>query len=204
MKTTTIDIKLFHGKEISNWIEAVANLRISEFKKFPYLYVGNIETETKYLTGYSQDDYSIFAIAFCNNEIVGITTGIPLLSTAGVTTDMPEIFKKNGIDPSDYYYCGEFIVLPQYRGRGIAKKLFTAQVNYAKQCGYKNLFLMTVDREENHPLKPHDYISTDSLWEKFGFVKTNMKLQQAWPTILADNNIVNADNVLSFWVKKLI
>lgn len=198
------DIKLFHGQAISNWIEQAAKLRLSEFKEFPYLYVGNMDAERKYLTCYSQDSHSIFAIAFCNNEIAGITTGIPLINNAGVTTNMPEIFKKNGFNPQDYYYCGEFIVLPKYRGQGIAKQLFTAQSDYIKKCGYKSLFLMTVDREPNHPLKPKDYVSTDPLWEKLGFVKTHMKLQQSWPTMMPNGEVTNINNSLSFWIKAAV
>ena len=197
------DIKIFHGKELFPWIKVIADLRLTEFKNFPYLYVGDITIEEQYLTRYAENDHSILTVVYCDKEIAGISTGIPLVRTSKITADMLEIFEKSGINTDDYYYYGEFIVAPQFRNLGIAKKLFIKQSKIVKAWGFKNACLMTIDREAHHPLKPQHYISTDTLWQKFGFIKTAMKIKARWPTMMPDGKIVNTENTLSFWIAEL-
>ena len=169
-------IKIFYGKELLQWLDFIAQLRLTEFKEFPYLYIGNLDIEKKYLASYATDNRSVFTLAFHNDEIAGVLTGTPFVSDLEPVPGGPEIFKKHGLQPQDFYYYGEFIVIPKYRGHGITRKLFSQQTAYVKSLGYKSLCLMTVDREPKHPLKPKNYINTDPIWEKLGFSKTDMKI----------------------------
>jgi hypothetical protein len=197
-----IKINFFRGPETLAWVDFIARLRISEFKKFPYLYSGDMDNEKKYLSAYARSDRSLFAIAFADNDIAGIMTGIPLLESADVLpADAIPLFEKNQLNPEDFYYWGELIIVPEFRRSGISATLFN-EANHAIESNYKNICFMAIDREQNHPLRPKNYWDTAQLWKKLGFIQTAMKITIKWPTNLADQQIAT-DNTLSFWIKEL-
>ena len=101
-----IKIEIFQGAYVRPWIPAIAKLRISEFKEFPYLYAGSEEIEEEYLAHYVNDNNSLFAIAFDHKEIVGIGTGIPLLSVANFFPNCTELFKNNGLSQFMFFNGG--------------------------------------------------------------------------------------------------
>jgi hypothetical protein len=133
-----------------------------------------------------------------------MASGIPLARSSEVIPGAIEIFKKDKINVIEYYYLGEFIVRHEYRNQGIFSRLFFEACEISKNLGYKNICLMTVDREDQHPLKPSAYRNTDELWKKLGFFKTNLKLIQEWPTIMVNNQINNKHHSLSFWIKDIV
>lgn len=199
-----IKIKAYFGKDIIQWIDQMAELRLSEFKEFPYLYSGSMAIEKNYLSCYAKEEHGLFLIAFDNEDIVGIASGIPLVKSSEVVPGALEIFHKNKIDTEYYYYFGEFIVRPEYRNKGIFSKLFFDECEIVKKLGYKSACLMTVDREYNHPQKPINYRNADEIWMEFGFAKTNYKLTQQWPTIMANGEIHDIKHSLTFWIKDIL
>ncbi len=196
-----LKFKIYYDKEILPWIDTIATFRLTEFREFPYLYVGNLESEKKYLRSYSEIKGSALALAFSDEEVVAIATGTPLLSDVEAVPGAAEIFLQHGFVSKDFYYFGEFIVKPHFRHKGITKKLLSELTNYVKSLGYNNICIMTVDREINHPLKPVDYQDSANIWEKLGFIKTMMKIHIKWPTISLDNKVEMQDNSLSFWIR---
>ena len=197
------DIKIYTGENILPYIDFIAQLRIVTFKEFPYLYQGNLEYEKKYLSGYSSTENSMIAIAWIDNKIAGISTGIPLISDSDIVAGAKDLFIKHQINPENYYYYGETIILPKYRGLGLSKKIFSAQDKKAKDLGFHYACMMTVIREMNHPLIPSDYKSPEPLWRKLGFAKNGLKATFNWPTICSDSSINDMPNDLEFWVKDI-
>lgn len=196
LQESSLDIRAYHGDELLKWVNIIAEMRISEFRNFPYLYAGNIEIEKKYLTSYTQDIKSAVIIASYQDKIAGILTGMPLTSHLDPVNGAKELFIKNGLNPLEYYYCGEFIVKPEFRNQGIAKMLYIKQVEYAKKQRFKKFCLMTVDRSK----KPPSYFDTELLWKKLGFIKTDMKVKLSWPTINENQSIEDREHVLTFWI----
>jgi hypothetical protein len=162
-----------------------------------------LEYEKKYFSGYAKDDKATIAIAKVENQIVGIATGIPLISESDIVTDAQKVFSKQGIQLDDYYYCGEIIVLPQFRSLSLITKLSQAGSTLLKKWGFKHICMLTVIREENHPLKPKNYKSPDNLWAHLGFVRNHLTIGYHWPTIQPDNTVVDTKNSLEFWTKNL-
>ena len=66
--------------------------------------------------------------------------------------------------------------------------------------GYRNLCFLTVDREDNHPLKPPHYKNVRRT-KKFGFTKTALKVEVAWPTITKNSGVMSVSHHLTFWIK---
>lgn len=184
-------IKTLVGKETQSVIELLAQWRLTIFKEFPYRYVGNLQFEKKHLQSYANNPQSVFAIALLNNEIVAISTGIPLGDKS--LREMQVAFQQQHKDIEPYYYYGEVLVSPMHRGQGLAKKLYRAQDEVIKNMGFEKVAIMTVIRDEP--------IATDALWPHLGFQKNNIILSMRWPTITASNDVIDAEHQLAFWEK---
>lgn len=198
-----IMVEIFTGKDTSNFINLIAQLRIKHFREYPYLYEGNMELEKQYLQAYAADVRSIFVIAKVNDEITEVSTGIPLVSSSVLLKDAETIFRENGLEPNEYYYYGEVIILPEHRGLEILVKMLAAQNKKVREWGYKYITGLTVIRGEKHPLKPDDYKSPDKLGHYFGYNKSGFTIKYSWPTIQKDGHVKNMSNALEFWLKKL-
>ena len=62
------------------------------FKEYPYLYYGTMAAEKNYMMLYTTDAKATLALAYDDNKIIGISTGIPLLSNADIINDCPNFF----------------------------------------------------------------------------------------------------------------
>ena len=86
MKLKDITIKLYTDDTASQFIDAIAELRINVFREYPYLYDGDKVYENKYLAKFLAAEDSLIAIAFHGDKVVGALTGLPLsLEDQGIT-----------------------------------------------------------------------------------------------------------------------
>jgi GNAT superfamily N-acetyltransferase len=157
------------SSEIQEVIEDLANLRITVFRAFPYLYEGSFDYEKEYLKTYINSAKSLLFSVYDGDKMVGATTCIPL---ADETPDVQEPFLKAKMDLSRIFYFGESILLPQYRGLGIGHRFFDKREAHATRFGtYETTCFCGVVRPENHPLRPTDYQPLDEFWTKRGYKK---------------------------------
>lgn len=199
----TFDIKLIMGKEIAHYLEVLTQMRVALFKAYPYLYFGNFDYEKKYLEEYLKEQRAVLVLAFDQNKIVGTLTGIPLMSDSSIIADLKVKLKDQGEKPEDYYYYGEMLILPEYRGKGLYLKMYDAIDQHVRNWRYQYTCFLTVVRDQNDPRKPENYKDPYILAEKMGFKKTNTRIIFHWPTIQADRQVKDVNNELLMWVKKL-
>src|SRR5574337_1151454 len=107
-----IEIQRFKGKDILPFIPALAALRISVFKEYPYLYEGTLEYEYDYLNTYVKCPESVIIIAREGDNIIGASSAIPLQFE---TIEFQQPFLDNNIDIKDVFYFGESVLKPEYR-----------------------------------------------------------------------------------------
>ncbi len=75
--------KTFKSEEIKTIFEDLANLRITVFRDYPYLYEGTLEYEKEYLQTYVRSEKSFLFTVFAGDKMVGATTCIPLADETG-------------------------------------------------------------------------------------------------------------------------
>ncbi len=63
-----------------------------------------------------------------------------------------------------------FLLLPEYRGLGLGKKLMQAAIDFAKAAGYRSVYLWTTSELKD----------AARLYQAFGFVKTQEQSGNAW------------------------
>ncbi|MBB6002871.1 GNAT family N-acetyltransferase [Arcicella rosea] len=187
------------GAEITTIFEDLANLRITVFRDFPYLYEGSVAYEMEYLKIYAQAEKALLFAVYDGSKMVGATTCIPLINEA------PEVhlpFEKVGLAIDSIFYFGESILLKEYRGLGLGHRFFDEREAHARSFGtFKTTCFCAVDRGENHPLQPENYRPNDAFWLKRGYQK-DFSLQSTfeWPDI---NESVSTPKTMIYWKRDL-
>jgi GNAT superfamily N-acetyltransferase len=192
--------KTFIGQDIVKVIEPLAWLRIQVFRDFPYLYEGNFAYEQSYLKTYAEADRAFLFTVFDQDQLVGATTGIPLIDEA---SEVIEPFAKAGFDLETVFYFGESILLKEYRGLGIGHRFFDEREAYAYSLpSITTTCFCAVDRGENHPKEPIDYRPNDAFWLKRGYEK-QISLQSLfeWPDV---GELTSTAKPMIYWLKEKI
>lgn len=198
-KPTPHTIQILHGKKIAPYLEAIATLRINIFREFPYLYDGSMEYEKNYLKTYTQSPESIAILVFDRDQLVGASTGLPLKDE---TAEFKAPFLQHRYHPSRIFYCGESILIQNYRGRGIYSTFMKERENHAKQIGrFDTICFCGVERPDNHPLRPIDYLPLDPIWTKFGYQKhPELSTHYHWKDLNENNESAKK---MVFWLKSI-
>ena len=190
-------LEVIGGEKIKDVIDELGIFRISIFKEYPYLYDGNLDYERKYLSRYSNTSDSFLLLARDSQGILGAATGIPLIN------DEPEFiepFKDQNLD--EIFYLGELMIRNDNRGQGLGSLLLRNLLDLIDKKRFKAVCLYTVDRGDNHPLKPESYQSPDSLWRKFGFEKhPSHVVYFSWQDL---GNVVETEKPMNEWIKNLV
>lgn len=89
-------VTTFQGKGILNWVDLIANLRVTEFEKFPYLYAGNFDIEKKYLAAYAKDEHS-----YLLGKIANLVINKKIMTSATIQSPLQNKFLITGITKED-------------------------------------------------------------------------------------------------------
>ncbi|MEL6217236.1 MAG: GNAT family N-acetyltransferase [Pseudomonadota bacterium] len=162
----TLQIAPIAPTELSEHLQALAELRIAVFRAWPYLYDGDADYETRYLATYSESDGAIVVGAWDGERLVGAATGTPLADHA---EGFAEPFASAGIPLEEVFYCAESVLLPAYRGQGAGHAFFDHREAHARAFGLRYASFCSVVRPSDHPARPEDYAPLDPFWRKRGY-----------------------------------
>lgn len=194
----TLTIQSFSGSDATPHFDDLARLRIAVFRDFPYLYHGDSDYERQYMETYARSEGSIFVLAIDDGKVVGASTGTPMISE---TDEVQAPFIAAGRDPADYFYFGESVLLPQYRGQGIGVKFFEGREAQAKKLGLRYATFCAVERPAEHPRRPADYQPLDAFWAKRGYTHhPELRTTFTWRDL---DETVESPKPLSFWIRDL-
>lgn len=186
------------GPQLLPVLDDIARLRIRVFNDWPYLYQGSLDYERDYLAAYAATPDAICVIARAGDEVVGASTGLPLLDD-GPAFRRP--FEDAGIDPAQVFYFGESVLLPAYRGQGVGHAFFDAREAHAR--GLQRFALTAfcaVDRAADDPRRPVGHRDNDAFWHKRGYVRqAGMTMQLAWEEA-GQGNVLHP---LTFWIRRM-
>lgn len=161
-----MDIRVLKGPELIDALDEVAQLRITVFNEFPYLYDGSLEYERKYLASYAESDASVLVGALDGKTLVGAATGTPMSDHA---SEFAQPLAKAGLSVEETFYCAESVLLSSYRGQGAGHAFFDLREAHARNLGAKWSVFCSVIRPADHPLRPDSYSSLDPFWRKRGY-----------------------------------
>lgn len=178
-------------------LEDAARLRISVFREFPYLYEGDEAAERDYLRAYAECEGSVMVVAEAAGKVVGVSTGLPL-AVADASFRLP--FEAAGMATGEWFYFGESVLDPAWRGRGIGHQFFDRREAHARGLGFRKTCFCAVERPADHPLRPAGYRPHDAFWGKRGYVKqAGLRARFSWRQV--DLPWSEVHNELVFWTR---
>lgn len=187
------------GEKLTQYIPELARLRIEVFRDFPYLYDGDLAYEEKYLRTYIEAPDSVIVLAFDGDRVVGASTGIPLQHE---TDEVKKPFIDAGYDVGTIFYCGESVLLSQYRGQGAGVAFFDHREAHACEIGgFDYSCFCGVQRPDDHPRRPAGYKPLDNFWRKRGYEKhPELSTTFSWKEVGEDTE---SPKPMTFWMKRL-
>lgn len=190
---------LLPERGLADHIDAIARLRITVFREWPYLYDGDLDYERTYLSRYARSAGAICVAAFDVGEMVGASTGMPL---ADEHAPIKAPFAAAGYDLGPIYYCAESVLLPAYRGQGLYRHFFEGRESRARALGgFDTMAFCGVIRPPDHPLRPAGARPLDDIWRRFGYAPlAGLICHFSWKDIDRDEA---TEKPLQFWLKPL-
>jgi GNAT superfamily N-acetyltransferase len=195
----TVRVLPLTGKDLAGALPAVARLRIAVFRDWPYLYDGSLAYEEKYLARLAAAAGAVIVTACDGDAIVGCATAAPL-AEAGEEFAAP--FRARGLNPARFFYCGESVLLPAYRGQGLGQAFFDRREAQARALGgFTHIAFCAVVRPEDHPLRPKNYSPLDAFWKKRGYAKAEgLVCRFAWKDV---DQPAETEKTMQFWTRAL-
>lgn len=187
------------GDKLKQFIPELASLRITVFRDFPYLYDGDLTYEEAYLKTYIEAPNSVIVLAFDGDRVVGASTGIPLEHE---TDEVKAPFIAAGYDVNKVFYCGESVLLSEYRGQGAGVAFFDHREDHAREIGgFEFSCFCGVQRPDDHPRRPAGYKPLDNFWRKRGYEKhPELNTTFSWKEL---DETEESPKPMTFWMKTL-
>jgi GNAT superfamily N-acetyltransferase len=194
-----VRVEFFAGEAMRPYLPELSRLRIAVFRDWPYLYDGSAENEQRQLASYAVGRGAGLAVAFDGDVVVGCASCQPL---ADEDASVRAPFAARGWDVSRYFYFGESVLLPRYRGGGVGVAFFREREAFAvrsSDCDFATF--CAVRRPGEHPLRPLGAVPLDHFWRKRGFVPyPDLVCTMRWKQVDTTDKV---ENKLSFWIKPL-
>lgn len=196
---TSVRIETCSGPQLRPLLPDLARLRTSVFREWPYLYDGEPGYEERYLATYIASPLAAVVVAFDAASPIGMSTCIPL---AAETDNVRRPFLARGWDPARFFYFGESVLLPQWRGRGIGVEFFRRREAHARRVSAADYACFcAVQRPADHPVRPAGYVPLDEFWRRRGYrFYPELVCRMGWKEV---GRPAETEHTLAFWMKSL-
>ena len=135
MAASGLSFSVLTATEIDAALDDLARLRIEVFAAWPYLYEGDRAYEARYLSAFAASPGAVVVAARDGQgRMVGAATAAPLADHAA---EFAAPFATAGLDPADYFYLAESVLLPGHRGQGAGRTFFEMREAAGRAQGFE-------------------------------------------------------------------
>ena len=196
--TNKLRVETCRGDALAAHLPALARLRLTVFRAWPYLYDGSEAYERTYLATYLRAPGAAIAIAWDGAEAVGAATCLPMPQAAA---EVQTPFLAAGWDLDTLFYFGESVLLPAYRGQGIGVRFFELREAQARAHKATTATFCAVQRPPDHPQRPAGATTLDAFWTHRGYAKQpGLTCHMSWKDI---GQAEETTKTMQFWLRLL-
>jgi GNAT superfamily N-acetyltransferase len=198
MNIEEIDVRVLTGIELEAALDHVAELRITVFRDWPYLYDGSLDYEREYLATYRDNPAALLVGAFHQGRLIGASTSTPMEDHA---PEFAAPFRDLGLSPERILYGAESVLLRPYRGIGLGHRFIDLREDHARRLGRSHVAFCSVIRPEDHPARPAVYRSNDAFWRGRGYEPlSGVVARFSWKDL---GDTTETEKPLQFWMRRL-
>jgi GNAT superfamily N-acetyltransferase len=193
-----IDVCALRGADLESALEEVAQLRISVFRDWPYLYDGTLDYERQYLATYRDNPDALLVGAFHQGRLIGASTSTPMEDHA---SEFAAPFTVLGIPLDKILYGAESVLLQPYRGIGLGHRFIDLREAHARDLGRTHVAFCSVIRPDDHPARPAVYRTNASFWMRRGYATLpGVVARFSWKDV---GEAAETEKALQFWMREL-
>ncbi|MCU0828864.1 MAG: GNAT family N-acetyltransferase [Tabrizicola sp.] len=198
MNIDEIDVRVLRGAELEDALDGVAQLRITVFRDWPYLYDGTLDYERQYLDTYRDNPGALLVGAFHEGRLIGASTSTPMEDHA---PEFAAPFRALGIPLEQILYGAESVLLRPYRGIGLGHRFIDLREAHARALGRTHVAFCSVVRPDDHPARPAVYRPNDAFWRGRGYeTLPGVVARFSWKD-LGDRE--ETEKPLQFWMRAI-
>ncbi len=198
MNIDDIDVRPLRDQGLEATLDQVAQLRISVFRDWPYLYDGTLGYERQYLDSYRDNPGALLVGAFHDGRLIGASTSTPMEDHAA---EFAAPFRALGIAPEKILYGAESVLLRPYRGIGLGHRFIDLREAHARALGRSHVAFCSVIRPDDHPARPATYRTNDAFWQGRGYAPLPGVVARFNWKDLGDS--AETEKLLQFWMREL-
>ncbi len=198
-QSAPLRVETLSGPALLPVLPALHRLRAAVFCTYPYLYDADPEYEASYMRTYIESEHAAMVVAFDGDEPVGASTCLPLVDES---TQVVAPFVALALDPDRFFYFGESVLLPRYRGRGVGVAFFAGREAHARQVSDADFACFcSVRRPPDHPARPSGWAPLDGFWRHRGYQPVpGLTCVMNWREI---GHAEEMPHELAFWARSL-
>lgn len=198
MNLAEIDVRALRGADLEAALDAVAALRITVFRDWPYLYDGTLDYERQYLGTYRDNPGALLVGAFHDGQLIGASTSTPMEDHA---PEFSAPFREMGIATDKILYGAESVLLRPYRGIGLGHRFIDLREAHARALGRTHVAFCSVIRPEDHPARPAVHRANDTFWRGRGYEPLpGVVARFSWKDL---GDTEETEKPLQFWMRSL-
>jgi GNAT superfamily N-acetyltransferase len=193
-----IDVCALRGADLESALEEVAQLRISVFRDWPYLYDGTLDYERQYLETYRDNPGALLVGAFHQGRLIGASTSTPMEDHA---SEFAAPFTALGTPLEKILYGAESVLLRPYRGIGLGHRFIDLREAHARDLGRTHVAFCSVIRPDTHMARPAVYRTNASFWMRRGYAALPGAVARfSWKDV---GEVAETEKALQFWMREL-
>lgn len=192
--------EVHQGKISEEHIQRLYPLNQELLQEWPYLSAGTLEFYNEAWHSMLPSSVTL-VLAYDADKIVG---ALIAFSADGPYGCAHVIDQHKNYRPGKSFYIALAMVIKPYQRRGIARKLLHFCEAAACEQGYPEMYLLTVVRSKEHPLKPDNAFDPNIVWERLGFSRIKLYEVYNWPTrcgVPGNEFAEPIDNTSQYWHK---
>ena len=194
-----VTIETLTGDALRARLPDLGRLRARVFRDWPYLYEAEPGYETRYHREYAESPGAALVLASDGGEAVGAATCVPLTDESAAVRAP---FIARGWAAGRFFYFGESVLLPAYRGRGIGVAFFREREAHALRVSdAEYACFCAVQRPADHPQRPQGATPLDAFWRARGYAPyPDLACSFTWRDV---GDTEDTAKTLTFWLKPL-
>ena len=198
MQSSTIDVTTYTGASIANGLSAFQYVHATVFDEWPYL-VESRPDERPYIASYADLPRAALFVARSAGKPIGAATCLPL---GDESANVQAPFIERGWNLRRFFYFGEGVILKEWRGIGLGKRLFALREGHARAVSTADYTIFcSVRRPLDHPLRPQGAVTNDAFWRKRGYQPMDgVACTMRWRS---HGDAAATPHTLDFWIKSL-